>query len=145
MVKKGEDTSDCTCPDPLIPTRQEGVNPDADWDQVQQGHVQRAVEANDDVDVVFFGDSITEGWNEVFWDIDFSEKLGPAKEVYNKYFSKENGAKYEALPLGIAGDTVRQGSFRNVNTDYNEVDAPRSQPFFHYPILLTDCQLVVEA
>ena len=46
------------------------------------------------------------GWNEVFWEEDFSEKLGDVKEVYAKYFSKEDGAKYQGLPMGIAADTV---------------------------------------
>lgn len=100
--KKGADPSLCTCADPLVPTPQVGINDN--WDATQQSHASRASAA--DVDVVFFGDSITEGWEEVFWGLDFSEKLGPVKEVWAKYFSKADGAKYDGLPLGIAADTV---------------------------------------
>lgn len=57
------------------------------------------------LDVVFLGDSITEQRVGKFFGKDM-EKFKSNAKVFQKNFSRENGAKYEGLALGIAGDTA---------------------------------------
>ena len=51
------------------------------------------------------GDSITEGWTGHFYHNPESRVQG-AFSVFQSFFSKRNGGKYEGLPQGIAGDTI---------------------------------------
>jgi hypothetical protein len=55
-------------------------------------------------DVVFFGDSIIEGWmGTVYREVKNKEKAA----VYREFFEKnEHGGKFDGLVLGIAGDQV---------------------------------------
>lgn len=57
------------------------------------------------VDVVFLGDSITEGWRETGLG---TRKVRAARsqDVFDSLFSRTKGAKYNGLALGIGGDTV---------------------------------------
>ena len=57
------------------------------------------------VDVVFYGDSITEGWRGTEYGRP-NPKYGGAKEVFENRFISEFGAKYNGLALGISGDRV---------------------------------------
>jgi len=57
------------------------------------------------LDVVFLGDSITEQRIGKFFGKDM-EKFKSNAKVFRKNYSREAGAKYEGLALGIAGDTA---------------------------------------
>ena len=62
---------------------------------------------NDDssYDIVFYGDSITEDWTGTrFGKPD--ERHAQTLEVFNSFFSKSHGGKYEGLAFGISGDTT---------------------------------------
>ena len=57
------------------------------------------------LDVVFFGDSITEGWTGKQYGND-RPGLEDVLEVFDSYFYTDRGGEVEGLALGIAGDTV---------------------------------------
>jgi len=57
------------------------------------------------LDVVFLGDSITEQRTGKFFGKDVDQFKSNAK-VFRKNYSRESGARYEGLALGIAGDTA---------------------------------------
>ncbi len=59
----------------------------------------------EDVDVVFYGDSITEGWKGTSYGFDNGRKENNP-EVFKALFSVKDGGKYNGLPLGISGDRV---------------------------------------
>jgi len=48
------------------------------------------------IQVIFYGDSITHGW--------MNSQNAP---VFQSLFSKEGGGEYEGLAMGIGGDRVR--------------------------------------
>lgn len=62
----------------------------------------------DSVDVVFLGDSITEGWTGKSLGQPVKHKVSNIK-VFNSLFHVDEGADFQGLPLGISGDKV---SFR---------------------------------
>ena len=68
---------------------------------------QLAQNADEWVDVVFLGDSITERWRETEYGTPASSALGSA-EIFDSFFSKDKGGEYSGLALGISGDTVRR-------------------------------------
>ena len=68
---------------------------------------QLAQNADEWVDVVFLGDSITERWRETEYGTPASSALGSA-EIFDSFFSKDKGGGYSGLALGISGDTVRR-------------------------------------
>ena len=51
----------------------------------------------DDIDVIFLGDSITEGWQGHFLSRS-DDRVQGALEVFRHYFSKKHKGKYEGLP-----------------------------------------------
>ena len=57
------------------------------------------------LDVIFFGDSITEEWNGR-WHGKLLDQLNNTNDAFKKYFKKEEGGLIEGLALGIAGDTA---------------------------------------
>lgn len=61
------------------------------------------------IDVLFLGDSITEGWSGKFMGIPAPLRLGKSPKVFSSLFSKEDGGRFQGLALGISGDKVRQG------------------------------------
>ena len=68
-------------------------------------HVDSIAQVSDDIDVVFYGDSITEGWMGTSYGF-----LNGRKEdnlpVFKSLFTLEGGGRYKGLMLGISGDTV---------------------------------------
>lgn len=58
------------------------------------------------INVLFLGDSITEGWRGTSYG-HTSVRAQEVPKIFHKYFSKESG-KYEGLPIGISGDTVSE-------------------------------------
>ena len=65
----------------------------------------RDLTAATQLDVVFLGDSITEQRTGKFFGKDVDQFKSNAK-VFRKNYSREAGARYEGLALGIAGDTA---------------------------------------
>jgi lysophospholipase L1-like esterase len=95
---------DCTCLDPLIPV---GRRDEQGWAHAHHLNKEEASSVYaQNVDVVFFGDSITEGWRGKKYGNEVARAEG-AKEVFESLFSKAKGGKYDGLALGIAADTVR--------------------------------------
>ena len=59
----------------------------------------------EDLDVIFLGDSITEGWSGKFYNTP-DERVKGAFSVFQSLFSKAYRGRYEAMTQGIAGDTT---------------------------------------
>ena len=95
---------DCPCQDPMVPIQGTGERwTDTHMINQRMTQSERAIQ----VDVVFFGDSITEAWRETELGVTIPRAKGSAA-VFDTLFSKAKGGKYKGLPLGIAGDTVRK-------------------------------------
>jgi lysophospholipase L1-like esterase len=94
----------CLCADPLVPTNR---IKDQEWNQAHLANNEAAVAHwARTLDVVFYGDSITEGWNETNYGKS-STRFAGAKDVFQSLFSTARGGDYEGIALGIAGDAVR--------------------------------------
>jgi len=92
----------CYCHNPLHPER--GIY--SDWVFAHEMNAEKATFAPTDVDVVFYGDSIIEGWRGT----SKGEKkhYSPKGDVaFQSLFQKKNGGAYDGIPLGIAGDRVK--------------------------------------
>lgn len=72
--------------------------PDANWKQRQDTLNQRAAEAGSKAQVIFIGDSITQGWE------------GAGKAVWARYYAHRN-----AVNLGIGGDRTQHVLWRLEN------------------------------
>lgn len=72
--------------------------PDANWKQRQDTLNQRAAEAGSKAQVIFIGDSITQGWE------------GAGKAVWSRYYAHRN-----AVNLGIGGDRTQHVLWRLEN------------------------------
>ena len=59
----------------------------------------------EDLDVVFYGDSITEGWMGTSYGFSNGRKEKNL-QVFESFFTLEGGGKYKGLALGISGDRV---------------------------------------
>ncbi len=96
--------SPCQCDNPLKPL---GRQDRANWEQLHQAHVATAqmhVKKADKIDVLFMGDSITEGWSGKFMGQPAPSRLGKSPKVFASLFSKDDGGRYKGLALGISGD-----------------------------------------
>lgn len=69
-------------------------------------HFNKEAAAKEDVDILFLGDSITEGWNGKTWGRK-NAKVQNVPPIFESLFSIQEGGDYEGLALGIAGDLVR--------------------------------------
>lgn len=93
----------CLCADPLVPTNRIEEHT---WKQAHLANNEAAVAHRArSLDVVFYGDSITEGWNETSYGRSITRFAG-AKDVFQSFFSTARGGDYEGIALGISGDTV---------------------------------------
>lgn len=97
----------CDCPDPLTPTDRSARR---HWEQIARDNRERAVANKGNLDVVFYGDSITEGWLGTSLGLPHGKKKHN-QQVFKSKFTVDGGGKYNALALGISGDLV---SFFNV-------------------------------
>lgn len=93
--------STCKCLDPTKPV---GLEDNQQWARVHHGNKEAAQGALD-VDVVFYGDSIVEGWKGTSWGRK-NAKVHNVPSVFQSLFSIENGGEYSGTALGIAGDSV---------------------------------------
>ena len=91
--------STCKCLNPIEPVDHLD-NPQ--WARVHHFNKETAQERLD-ANVVFFGDSITEGWMGTSWGRT-NAKVHSVPQVFESYFSVEQGGDFEGLALGIAGD-----------------------------------------
>jgi hypothetical protein len=91
----------CPCQDPLVPM---GRRKNPKWEETHHHNMDAAVVEN--VDVVFYGDSITEGWMGTIYGRVKPGSENSSREVFDTLFSTESGGEFDGLALGIAGDTV---------------------------------------
>jgi lysophospholipase L1-like esterase len=76
------------------------------WEQAAHDNQARATTYDGNLDVVFYGDSITEGWLGTSLGLP-NERKKKNQEVFKSLFNAhEGGGKYNALALGISGDLV---------------------------------------
>jgi hypothetical protein len=79
------------------------------WNQTLQRNVKLASQTHqveNEWDVVFYGDSITEHWLGTELTTRREQWQG-TQRVFEEYFDSSNGAAVDGLALGIAGDQVR--------------------------------------
>ncbi len=96
----------CKCANPLQPTHRHGHKT---WTEAHRDNIQFAKNNIPkkspfrELDVVFLGDSITEGWRGT----SFGQKADKKQEnvkVFEDLFDMDSGGEYDGLALGIAGD-----------------------------------------
>lgn len=80
--------------------------------------------ATPDVDVVFLGDSITEGWMGTAWGRK-NAKVHAVPEIFETLFSVDHGGEYEGLALGIAGDASPNVLWRIQNGELPDTLEPQ--------------------
>jgi lysophospholipase L1-like esterase len=100
----------CKCANPIEPMHRHGHKT---WTEAHLENVElaRAAIINKStkgsmfqkLDVVFLGDSITEGWRGTSFGRTVEDKQENAK-VFDEYFNTETGGQLDGLVLGIAGD-----------------------------------------
>jgi len=99
-----ENTTDCACSNPLLPLPRHGYNT---WSYAFRQNVKEA--NNDkkqqfrDLDVVFLGDSILEGFKGQKFGKNVIHKQDNTK-VFQSLFNMDYGGKFDGLILAIAGD-----------------------------------------
>jgi hypothetical protein len=91
----------CKCPNPLVAQHRKSYKT---WSLAHEANKQEAQDA-DFVDVVFLGDSITEGWRGTSLGKHVEHKEANI-DVFNSLFHVDEGADFQGLALGIAGDKV---------------------------------------
>ena len=77
------------------------------WLTASHANSDLAANAAGMVDVVFFGDSITEGWRG---GTSYGFPVGRKEKnfsVFKSLFTVSEGGEYDGIALGISGDTVR--------------------------------------
>ena len=93
---------DCPCQDPLQAVKEEFE----DWDiTFQKNKALSLSERGQKANVVFYGDSITEGWRGTQFGKEWARAEG-APEVFDTLFSTDTGSIIDGIALGIAGDKV---------------------------------------
>eukprot|EP00554_Chaetoceros_debilis_P001095 CAMPEP_0194087714 /NCGR_PEP_ID=MMETSP0149-20130528/26263_1 /TAXON_ID=122233 /ORGANISM="Chaetoceros debilis, Strain MM31A-1" /LENGTH=379 /DNA_ID=CAMNT_0038771171 /DNA_START=176 /DNA_END=1312 /DNA_ORIENTATION=- len=107
----------CKCLDPMQPGGREGK---LHWlKAVQENKDAASSSEHEDADVVFYGDSITEGWKGTSYGFPNGRKDNNLA-VYNSLFSLEDGGKYKGLTLGISGDRSVDLLWRLQNGELND-------------------------
>lgn len=111
----------CDCPDPLTPTDRSARR---HWEQIARDNRERAVANKGNLDVVFYGDSITEGWLGTSLGLPHGKKKHN-QQVFKSKFTVDGGGKYNALALGISGDLTTSLLWRLQNGELPESINPR--------------------
>jgi hypothetical protein len=115
-----------------------------DWEDVFKLNKQIAKsDIGSNVDVVFLGDSITEGWRGTSFGHTNNPRLQGNLEVFESLFSTEQGGKFDAIALGISGDKV--GAHYSIGLARPTVPIPNCSPilkifllFLRHPICCID-------
>lgn len=94
--------------------------------------------AGTDVDVLFLGDSITEGWLGLSMGFPNGRKSENLK-VFQSLFSVEEGGEFEGLALGISGDTVSVNVIISIMQEEEANNSPTT--VVSWPVALDICIL----
>jgi hypothetical protein len=109
QMERCYESNSCSCENTLVAQPQvwEGSKFQL-WNKTHQRNKGLVQDSNQNYDVVFYGDSITEHWMGTDLAQKWTEWLN-VKEVFDKYFntSANEKAHYDGIPLGIGGDRVR--------------------------------------
>ena len=90
----------CSCVNPI-----EGKKRGKKWiDAVNENSI-RANMTREHLDIVFYGDSIIEGWGGTAGG-DISGRKAGNDESFKELFQRDAGGKYEGILLGMAADIV---------------------------------------
>ena len=96
----------CKCANPLQPTPRHGHKT---WTEAHNENIKIAKNNVPkkspfrEMDVVFLGDSITEGWRGTSFGKNIKKKQDNVK-VFEELFDMDRGGEFDGLALGIAGD-----------------------------------------
>ena len=105
----------CACQNPLVPMARSTFGTSMKEQQWNQSFAHNRAVANRTLDhpydVVFFGDSITNNWNDQGIGVHRSDTKGSIHDVFQQHFRKENGGTVDGVAFGIAGDRVSQVTF----------------------------------
>lgn len=107
---RGPRDKQCVCKNPLSPESREGTR---HWDRIHHVNKENALSATDDLDVVFYGDSITEAWFGTKMGYEFPKRK-PIHDVFIDLFDSRQSI-FTALPLGISGATSPNLAWRLEN------------------------------
>ena len=94
---------ECQCEDPMIGKGRQGRR---HWLKTSRENSDSVSSVKDDIDVIFYGDSITEGWKGTSYGFANGRK-SENLAVFESLFSTTKGGKFDAIPMGISGDRVR--------------------------------------
>jgi lysophospholipase L1-like esterase len=89
------------------------------WIKASGMNIALANNASRPLDVVFLGDSITEGWNGR-WLGNHHEKFANNTRAFRRFFSREEGGQLDGLALGIANDVMVSLLYRIMNGEIPE-------------------------
>lgn len=92
----------CQCENPMIGKGRQGQK---HWLKTSHENSDSVISVKDSADVIFYGDSITEGWKETSYGFYNGRKAGN-KAIFDSLFTIGGGGKYEGIPMGISGDRV---------------------------------------
>jgi len=96
-----ENTVACACASPLTPKSRHGHKT---WTQAHLQNIKDAARRRDyPMDVVFLGDSITEGWKGTSFGQPVEHKKSNV-QAFESMFDSKKGGSLNGLVLGIAGD-----------------------------------------
>jgi lysophospholipase L1-like esterase len=125
----------------LVP---EGRQEDPRWEKVHHLNVDAIEQIGlNDLDVIFLGDSITEGWSGKLYGT-HDPRVQGALPVFQSYFSKRHGGKYEALAQGVSGDTTPALLWRIQNGEIGSkeggklIDRKSTQPLIFWVLIGTN-------
>eukprot|EP00558_Chaetoceros_sp_UNC1202_P007532 CAMPEP_0197234540 /NCGR_PEP_ID=MMETSP1429-20130617/2265_1 /TAXON_ID=49237 /ORGANISM="Chaetoceros sp., Strain UNC1202" /LENGTH=400 /DNA_ID=CAMNT_0042692979 /DNA_START=35 /DNA_END=1237 /DNA_ORIENTATION=+ len=90
----------CSCPDPM---KVEGRQGRHHWLRTSYENADAVSNIKEGLDVVFYGDSITEGWMGTSYG-SADTMMDKNLDAFKDNFSLEDGGKYKGLALGISGD-----------------------------------------
>jgi len=108
-------TQKCKCPsDTTLPSHRIGHRQWSAATHNNKDFAREAAKKEYPPDVVFYGDGIIEGWRGTALGNHNGRRIG-VPEVFDKLFNRKNGAKYQGLPLGVAGDTTTNLLYRLQN------------------------------
>jgi len=90
----------CQCEDPMIGKGREGQR---HWLKTVHENKDAVSTIKDGADVIFYGDSITEGWKGTSYGFPNGRKEDNYA-VFKSLFTSEGGGKFDGIPMGISGD-----------------------------------------
>ena len=76
------------------------------WSKASHENKDSISTIKDGADVVFYGDSIVEGWKGTSYGFPNGRKANNYA-VFKSLFSSEGGGKFDGILMGISGDRVR--------------------------------------